>query len=224
MKKSIFSFSGLLCLIFCSTLTMMWTSCNSDPHTYVSIETEYGNMKAMLYNTTPLHRDNFIKLVEEGFYDDLLFHRVMNNFMIQGGDPESRGAAAGRALGGGGPGYTLPAEIGAPHFKGALSAARLGDNVNPQKESSGSQFFVVQGTIQTDQQLESFEKMKSIQYNEAQKNLYKEIGGYPSLDGDYSVFGEVVEGLDVIDKIGAVPTASGNRPLEDVKMKIRILK
>lgn len=200
-----------------------FSSCNSDPHTYAMIETDYGNMKVMLYETTPLHRDNFIKLANEGFYDDLLFHRVIKGFMIQGGDPESRLAPPGKSLGGGGPGYTLPAEIGAPHLKGVLSAARLGDNVNPQKESSGSQFFIVQGAPQSDQQLDGAERSKKIRYNDTQRKLYKEIGGFPSLDGGYSVFGEVVEGLEVIDKIADEPTAPGDRPLKDVKMKIRIL-
>lgn len=220
MKRVFTPFSGLFALLL---LALTFSSCNSDPHTYAMIETEYGNMKVMLYETTPLHRDNFIKLAKEGFYDDLLFHRVINGFMIQGGDPESRMAPPGKALGGGGPGYTLPAEIGAPHLKGVLSAARLGDNVNPQKESSGSQFFIVQGAPQTDQQLANIERSKKIKYNDTQKKLYKEIGGFPSLDGGYSVFGEVVEGLEVIDKIANEPTAPGDRPLKDVKMKIRIL-
>ncbi len=222
MKMKSFSRWGFLLLLLGGLL--FGSSCNSDPHTYVMIETSMGDMKVMLYNTTPQHRDNFVKLVNENFYDDLLFHRVIKNFMIQGGDPDSRGAASGVALGQGGPGYTIPAEIGSPHFKGTLSAARLGDAINPGKESSGSQFFIVQGAVQTDQQLNNFERVKKITYNDAQRSLYKEIGGFPSLDAEYSVFGEVVEGLDVIDKIANTATAPGDRPLEDVKMKIRILK
>ncbi len=219
--KNILSFSNGLFAILIALFLM--TSCNRDQHTYAMIETEFGNMKVMLYNTTPLHRDNFIKLAKEGFYDDLLFHRVIKGFMAQGGDPESRGAAPGRALGGGGPGYTIPAEISAPHLKGTLSAARLGDGVNPGKESSGSQFFIVQGAPQSEQQLSSTESRKGFKYNETQRKLYKEIGGYPALDADYSVFGEVVEGLEVIDKIANEPTAPGDRPLKDIKMKVKIL-
>lgn len=226
MKNNILSLaSGLLLVVLSLTV---FPSCNSDPHTYAMVETEFGNMKVMLYNTTPLHRDNFIKLAKDGFYDDLLFHRIIQGFMLQGGDPESRNAPLDKPLGGGGPGYTIPAEIGAPHFKGTLSAARLGNNVNPQKESSGSQFFLVQGAPQTDQQLNSFEQQKGIKYSESQRKLYKDLGGYPFLDADYTVFAEVVEGLEVIDKIAATPT-NGNppqgqsRPLKDVKMKVRIL-
>ena len=220
MKKYISSFSkGCYVLLFGF---LLFTSCNRDPYTYALIETEFGNMKVMLYNSTPQHRDNFVKLAKEGFYDDLLFHRVIKGFMMQGGDPESRTAAPGQALGGGGPGYTIPAEIGAPHLKGTLSAARLGSN-NPQKESSGSQFFIVQGTQQTEQQMTSFEQRKRLKYNETQKKVYQEIGGYPALDGDYTVFGEVVEGLEVIDKIASEPTAPGDRPLKDIKMKVKIL-
>ncbi|MEL6635874.1 MAG: peptidylprolyl isomerase [Bacteroidota bacterium] len=214
---------GSILLYLLIGLLLGSSACNSDPHTYAMIETDMGNMKVMLYNTTPQHRDNFVKLVQEGFYDDLLFHRVIQNFMIQGGDPTSRNAPANQALGQGGPGYTVPAEIGSPHFKGTLSAARLGDAVNPNKESSGSQFFIVQGTVQSDQQLDNFERTKKVKYNDAQRQLYKDLGGFPSLDNEYSVFGEVVEGLEVIDKIAAVPTAPGDRPVEDVKMKIRLL-
>ncbi|MCP3930261.1 MAG: peptidylprolyl isomerase [Bacteroidetes bacterium] len=199
-------------------------SCNMDKRTYAEIETEFGTMKIMLYDTTPLHRDNFIKLANEGFYDDLLFHRVMKNFMAQGGDPDSRDAPSSKKLGQGGPGYTLPAEIGAPHFKGTLAAARLGDAVNPTKESSGSQFYLVQGDKLTDVQLDQMEKAKRIKYSEEQRKLYKEIGGTPFLDNDYTVFGEIVEGLEVVDKIAEVPVGFGDRPAKDVKMKVRILR
>lgn len=192
--------------------------------TYAEIETEFGNMKIELYNSTPFHRDNFIKLANEGFYDDLLFHRVMNNFMIQGGDPSSRNATPEQRLGTGGPGYTIDAEIGAPHIKGALSAARTPDAGNPEKKSSGSQFFIVHGDKIDESQLSRMESSKNITYNETQRKLYAEVGGYPSLDMDYTVYGMVVEGLDIIDKIAAVPTEPRtNRPIEDVKMKVRIL-
>lgn len=187
----------------------------------VTIETEYGNMEIQLFSSTPKHTANFSKLVDEGFYDDLLFHRVMNGFMIQGGDPESRGASVDQPLGSGGPGYTIPAEIGIPHFKGMLSAARQGDEVNPKKESSGSQFFIVQGGPVDDGQLDAVEKAKKFKYSEAQRAKYKKLGGTPMLDGDYSVFGEVSSGLDVIDKIAGVETDPRERPLKDIKMKIR---
>ena len=203
---------------------LMLTSCGGDDYTYAEIETDFGTMKVKLYNTTPQHRDNFIKLANEGFYDDLLFHRVIKGFMIQGGDPNSKDAPAGKQLGGGGPGYTIPAEINALHFKGALAAARTPDAGNPEKRSSGSQFYIVQGNPLVDAQLNAIEKQKGIKYSADQRALYKEIGGRPDLDNEYTVYGEVVEGLDVIDKIAEVQVAPGNRPLKDVKMKVRILK
>jgi peptidyl-prolyl cis-trans isomerase B (cyclophilin B) len=198
-------------------------SCNSDSKTYVTIETEYGNMVAELYNSTPKHKENFIKLTKEGFYDDLLFHRVMEGFMIQGGDPNSKGADLSVRLGTGGPGYRLDAEIGAPHFKGTLAAARTGGASNPEKKSSGSQFYIVQGNIQTDGQLDNIEKQKNIKYNVEQRAKYKNIGGTPGLDVDYTVFGELISGLDVIDKIAAVKK-DGQRPIENVAMKVRMGK
>jgi len=198
-------------------------SCNKDPYTYATIETDFGNMKMMLYNSTPLHKENFIKLVNEGFYNDLLFHRVMPGFMAQGGDPDSKNAAPGARLGMGSPGYTLPAEIGAPHIRGAVSAARQPDNINPQKESNGSQYFIVQGGLQTDEVLTRLERQKNIKYNDAQKELYKTKGGYPSLDGDYTVFGEIIEGLEVIDSISVVQRDNANRPTRDLRMNIKIL-
>ncbi|MEM6318279.1 MAG: peptidylprolyl isomerase [Bacteroidota bacterium] len=208
-----------LCL-FCCLMALM--GCEKDG-SYVLIETEFGNMKVLLYDETPIHKENFLKLAKEGFYDDLLFHRVMKGFMIQGGDPDSKDAPAGKMLGGGGPGYMIDAEIGSPHFKGALAAARTPDNVNPEKKSSGSQFYIVQGNPLDDNRLDQFEKMKGIQYSEAQRKLYKEVGGRPDLDMEYTVFGEVVEGLEVIDKIADVPGDRANRPLQDIKMKIKVL-
>ena len=187
------------------------------------METEYGNMKILLYDATPIHKENFLKLAKEGFYDDLLLHRIMKGFMIQGGDPQSKGAAPGAMLGGGCPGYLLDAEIGSPHFRGSLAAARTGGASNPEKKSSGSQFYIVQGNPLDDNRLNQFEQMKGIKYTEAQRTLYKEIGGRPDLDMEYTVFGEVVEGLEVIDKIADVETDRANRPARDVKMKISLL-
>lgn len=179
-------------------------------------------MKAELYNSTPIHRDNFVKLAKEGFYDDLLFHRIIDGFMIQGGDPQSKGSPAGARLGSGGPGYQIDAEIGAPHFRGTLAAARTGGPSNPQKRSSGSQFYIVDGTPQTRATLEQMGKQKGITYNEAQIAKYEELGGTPMLDMDYSVFGELISGWEVIDKIATQAKDGGDRPLEDVKMKVRI--
>lgn len=197
------------------------------PHNcLVLIETSLGNMEVLLYDSTPKHRDNFIKLAEEGFYDSLLFHRVIQGFMIQGGDPESKGADANARLGAGGPGYQIDAEFSKDnlHFKGALSAARMGDQVNPQKKSSGSQFYIVQGTPVTPDMLERIEMQKGIRYSPEQRKTYQTEGGTPFLDMDYTVFGRVTKGLDVIDKIAAVRTLPGDRPVEDVWMKISVVK
>lgn len=186
------------------------------------IYTDFGDMTGILYNETPKHRDNFVKLVNQGFYDGLLFHRVISGFMIQGGDPDSKNAKAGQRLGSGGPGYTTPAEINPAliHKKGALSAARLPDQANPQKASSGSQFYIVQGKKQSEASLNSSPR----NYTAEQKKIYETVGGTPFLDGGYTVFGEITEGLDVIDKIAAVQKDANDRPLQDVKMTIRIVK
>ena len=192
----------------------------------VEIETEFGNMVVWLYDATPEHRDNFLKLVEKEYFDGLLFHRVINQFMIQGGDPNSRNAKPDQPLGSGGPGYTVPAEFvdSLFHKKGALAAARTGDQVNPEKRSSGSQFYIVQGRPVSEQDLNMMESRKGFRYTKAQRDKYMEVGGTPFLDRDYTVFGEVVEGLDVIDKIANVGTKPGDRPLEDVRMKIKVVK
>lgn len=199
-------------------------------NTRVKVTTSQGVMVVELYNETPLHRDNFIKLVKEGFYNDLLFHRCIKGFMAQGGDPESRGASPSKALGMGGPGYTIPAEFNANfvHKKGALAAARQGDQVNPKKASSGSQFYIVQGQQLNDNQITQFEsraamKLPGFKYTDAQRQVYKTVGGTAMLDMDYTVFGEVVEGLDVLDKILAQPTKPGDRPVTDITMKMEIL-
>jgi peptidyl-prolyl cis-trans isomerase B (cyclophilin B) len=212
MKKNRYLY-GVLFL----AMSLSISSC-SDGFEHVIISTEYGDMEAILYNSTPQHRDNFIKLVEESYYDSLLFHRVIEGFMIQGGDPDSRTSAPGMRLGMGGPGYQVPAEIGAPHFRGTLAAAR---NNNPQKASSGSQFYIVQGSPVTDEILAQIEMAKGVQYNETQRQLYKEIGGTPQLDGDYTVFGEVIKGLEVIDEIAVVTKDGNNRPVKNVRMFIK---
>ncbi len=206
-------------LLFSSIVLFSFLYSCGDGKTYGTIETEFGTMKFMLYDETPIHKENFIKLANEGFYDDLLFHRVIKNFMIQGGDPESKGAPSGKMLGNGGPGYTLPNEIGYPHFKGALASAR---NNNPEKRSNGSQFYIVHGKKINDHLLNSAEKMSGFTYSPIQRDYYKEVGGSPELDGKYTVFGEVIEGWDVIDKIVEVAKNPQNRPNEDVKMKVRI--
>jgi cyclophilin family peptidyl-prolyl cis-trans isomerase len=197
-----------------------------EKETKVLISTEYGHIKIKLYNETPKHRDNFIKLVKEGFYNETLFHRVIASFMIQGGDPDSKGAAAGKALGEGGTGYTIPAEIKSTliHKKGALSAARMGDNVNPMRESSGCQFYIVQGKKATKKELDQMSARSGSSYTEEQVKIYETIGGTPFLDMNYTVFGEVIEGLDVVDKIAAVEKDRRDRPKKDVKMTMKIVK
>lgn len=192
----------------------------------VEIETDYGTMTVQLSNATPQHRDNFIKLAEEGYFDELLFHRVIEGFMIQGGDPTSKNAKPEQPLGTGGPGYTIPAEFvdSLVHVKGALSAARQGDQVNPEKRSSGSQFYIVQGKPLSKDELEMIEARKGIRYSPDQRETYTTIGGTPFLDREYTVFGRVIDGLEVIDKIAAVATDSRDRPAADVKMKVRVIK
>ncbi len=192
----------------------------------VLITTSLGEMVAELSDLPPKHRDNFLKLVESGYYDGTLFHRIIPGFMIQGGDPDSKDAPEGKSLGMGGPGYQVDAEITPElvHIKGALSAARMGDQVNPEKKSSGSQFFIVQGAPVTDEMLDQYEAEHGWEYSPEQREMYKKYGGTPFLDGQYTVFGRVVEGLDVIDKIASQSRDVHDRPLKDVKMKIRIVK
>lgn len=270
-----------IAFIILPALFVLGLSCgtgNSKPGAdIVEIKTDFGSIKVKLYDETPEHKKNFLKLVEEGFYNDLLFHRVINNFMIQGGDPDSKDAEPGVRLGGGSPGYTVPAEFVPKYFhkKGALAAARKGGPSNPEKRSSGSQFYIVHGEIFTNGKLdtmemaingkkknelmqEHFEQAKA-ELNEYQKNqdqvgfstrvaeirekvdsiyeagpkfaytgeqieAYTSVGGYPSLDGEYTVFGEVVEGLDVLDKIAGIETDTKNRPITDVKMQVELVK
>lgn len=192
----------------------------------VKIETEYGDIVLKLYNETPQHRDNFIKLVKDDFYKDLLFHRIIKDFMIQGGDPDSKNAEAGKMLGAGDVGYTVPAEFDSAliHKKGALAAARQGDYVNPTKASSGCQFYIVEGKTYSEAEMQRLSAQTGIKYTPEQIETYTTIGGTPFLDMQYTVFGEVVEGLDVIDKIGAVQTGQGDRPVKDIKFTISLVK
>ena len=198
----------------------------------VELVTTEGTIILRLYDSTPLHRDNFLRLVKSHYYDSVLFHRVIKNFMIQAGDPDSKRAAAHQPLGNGGPNYTVPAEFRPTifHKKGVLAAAREGDDVNPQRASSGSQFYIVQGKKFTDAGLDSVQtfRLKGRKIPEDQREVYKTIGGTPHLDQAYTIFGEVVQGLDVVDKIAAVPTSKGedrDRPLNDVRIiKARLVK
>lgn len=192
----------------------------------VLLETNFGEMLIEVYEDTPEHRENFTKLIEEGFYEGLLFHRVIDGFMVQGGDPNSKNADENTRLGSGGPGYTIPAEIDPRfiHVKGALAAARTGDQVNPDRNSSGSQFYIVHGNSVTDASLDQIEYRQGIEYTEEQREIYKENGGTPFLDMQYTVFGRVIEGLDVLDKIAETETKPGDRPVENVTMKMKVIK
>ena len=250
-----------------------------DPTHEVRIETDYGNITIKLYNETPLHRDNFLKLVGQHFYDSLLFHRVIKTFMIQGGDPDSKKAAPGAMLGEGDVNYTIPAEFNPKlfHKRGVLAAARNGDEVNPEQASSGCQFYITQGKVFSDSLLNLIEKritsmqaynkvirkvenqplvekfmrfqqtgpadsifavkrkldaltmnemasMNPYTFSPDQRKTYTTVGGTPHLDGSYTVFGEVIEGMDVVDKIAAVETDRADRPKSDIRMKITLIK
>jgi peptidylprolyl isomerase len=265
--------NALLFVLFLSSIS---PALSQDKRTKVVIETDSGNIVVALYNETPLHRDNFVKLVKEGFYDGIAFHRIIENFMIQAGNPATKEGATNTADG---PGYTVPAEIKPSlyHKKGALCAARQGDNVNPARASSGSQFYIVQGETFEDEDLDNFEKRinsdmrnqvlraffsapenkeyftrlktakaehdqeaiallmeeinpiidermeeKSFSFTPEQRELYKTTGGTPHLDMMYTVFGEVVEGLEVIDKIAAAKT-KGDAPLTKIRIRMRLL-
>ena len=239
----------------------------------VKIQTMLGDIVVRLYDETPIHRDNFVKLAKEGYYDGTLFHRVIKDFMIQGGDPDSKGAPASQMLGMGGPDYTLEAEIkeGLYHKRGALAAARQGDEMNPERRSSGSQFYIVWGQVYNEGQLRQFAKQLKMQQiqsafnqlaakhrdeimqmrrerdraglqalqerlaNEAeaqvkgngmteeQMKLYTTVGGTPHLDGQYTVFGEVEEGLDVVELIQGSATRRGDRPIDDIEMRVSVI-
>lgn len=192
----------------------------------LELETRFGVMKVELFFNTVEHRENFIKLVKEGFYNDLLFHRVIRNFMIQGGDPASRNASAKARLGGGQGGKELTAQINTDffHVKGALAAARQPDEVNPEKKSSGSQFYIVQGSGVNNDQLDRNERKYGFAYSPEQRRLYQQLGGAPQLDMEYTVFGRVYEGFEVIDSIAAQPTGDYDRPTPDIKMNWKIVR
>ncbi|MCK9203607.1 MAG: peptidylprolyl isomerase [Bacteroidales bacterium] len=216
MKKVILM---VFAIIIGANLSLMSQTKNQQKVVKFVIHTDLGDMTGILYNETPKHRDNFVKLVNSGFYNGLLFHRIISGFMIQGGDPDSKNAKPGQQLGAGGPGYTVPAEFNKDfiHKKGALSAARQGDQVNPAKASSGSQFYIVQGKKVPSAQL-------GANYTAEQKKIYETVGGTPFLDGQYTVFGEITNGLDVIDKIAAVQKDSHDRPITDIKMTVKIVE
>ncbi len=201
MKKSI---------ILIGFLLWIFSGFAQEKETQVEITTDYGNIVVKLYNDTPLHRDNFIKLVKEGHYNGTDFHRVIKDFMIQGGGKKS---------------HTLPAEINKNHFhkKGALAAARMPDQVNPKKRSSGCQFYIVEGKVYDSVSLSAMANHLKIKYTEDQINTYKTIGGTPFLDQQYTVFGEVVKGLDVVDKISLVKTGRGDKPIKPVIMKMKLI-
>ncbi|MEO5984789.1 MAG: peptidylprolyl isomerase [Ferruginibacter sp.] len=192
--------------------------------TRIKIATDSGIIIVKLYDTTPLHRDNFVKLVASGFYDSLMFHRVIPEFMIQGGDPLSKNAAAGIMLGnGGGEMSRIPAEFRQTlrHKRGVLAAARDG---NPEKASSAAQFYIVQGKKLTDEELNMIESNKGIKYTPEERAIYKTAGGTPFLDMEYTVFGEIESGIEVVNKIAAVQRDANNRPLGDVRMRMEIIK
>ena len=270
-----YSMNKIKLFLILLSINLFLTSCAQKTDHLVTIKTKHGDMVAVLYDETPKHKENFIKLVKEHYYDSLLFHRVIEGFMIQGGDPESKKSKEGQRLGNGGPGYTIEAEFNPKFFheKGALSAARLGDEMNPQKASSGSQFYVVQGKKHTeseitlDQQkygtaLQQFlQKPENKKYYDSISTFYQTrdekgyeafilslkplvesqlgisvdkdvsqelvkayttVGGTPLLDGQYTVFGKVIKGLEVIDKIAAEPKDQTDRPLEDIRMQVSI--
>ena len=215
MKKTWFILLTIIpCLLFAA----------KPKNSYVRIKTIKGECIIRLYNETPLHRDNFLKLAKEGFYNGTLFHRVIRQFMIQGGDPDSKIAKAGQLLGEGDLGYTIPAEFRDSlfHKKGVLAAAR--DN-NPEKASSSCQFYIVQGKTYTDEELDRIEqsRLQGRKIPQWQREIYKTTGGTPFLDQNYTVYGEVVKGIEMVDDIAAVTTDQNDRPLEDISMKVSIL-
>ncbi len=216
-------YSNILAVFLLLIVSTAFFSCeNVIPKNYEAlISTSAGDMRIKLYDETPQHRDNFVKLVESGFYDGLLFHRVIKDFMVQTGDPDSRNAKADAILGNGSTDYTISAEFSSSlfHKKGVLSAARTPDAQNPNQESSGSQFFIVTGKKYDAKALETLAKTKGLNLTEEQKQAYQSIGGTPHLDGNYSVFGEITEGLDILEKIAAAEKGNNNRPKEDIKIK-----
>jgi cyclophilin family peptidyl-prolyl cis-trans isomerase len=231
MLRLLTAFSLLLIFISCNPRLSNGLQVN-DLTKDVEMVTDKGTIIIRLSDSTPLHRDNFIRLVKQRFYDSILFHRVINQFMVQAGDPSSKRAAGDQQLGGGGPGYTVPAEIRASlfHKKGVIAAARSGDNINPLRASSGSQFYLVQGKVFTDAGLDSVEqfRLNGRKMPAAHREVYKTLGGTPHLDLSYTVFGEVVQGMAVIDSIAATPTAKdqgSDRPIANIKIiRARLVK
>jgi cyclophilin family peptidyl-prolyl cis-trans isomerase len=225
MKKSLsVPIVFLIILLFFSSFQLI--AQETHPGRLIKFETSMGNMLVMLYDETPGHRDNMLKLIEEDFYKDQLFHRVIKDFMIQGGDPHSVEAPKGQRLGSGGPGYTIPAEIkpGLIHKKGALAAARKGDQVNPEQASNGSQFYLVQGRVLAPEEVNILTQGGVASFSEEAASIYTTLGGAPHLDGAFTVFGEVVEGLEVLDLITAQPCDAYDRPVEDVIFSVSIVK
>ena len=215
----------LTLFVLLSAVSIMTTAQDVPQGTKIQISTSLGDIKIVLYDNTPQHRDNFIKLVNEGFFNGTLFHRVITGFMIQGGDPDSRDAKPNQALGMGGPGYEIPMEYNAAnyHKRGALAAAREGDATNPQKASSGSQFYIVTGQVFGDKELDQIEKRRGLTYTAEQRETYKTIGGYAPLDKEYTVFGEVYEGMDVVEAISKVGRDRNDRPIENISMTVTII-
>ncbi len=212
----------MLIAIMALAVPFVETKAQEEKETLVQIDTDMGKIKVKLYNDTPQHRDNFVKNVNEHLYDGLLFHRVIRQFMIQAGDIHSKNAAADVHLGDGDPDYRIPAEILYPkhfHKAGALCAARTADEVNPDRESSASQFYIVTGKFFTEMELDKMEKEKGIKFSAEERDAYMFKGGRPDLDRLYTVFGEVVDGMKVVDKIQMVETNSDDRPLKNVKIK-----
>ena len=190
---------------------------NTQNMTQILFQTSMGDIVIALYDETPLHKANMLKLVKENFYDGVLFHRVIDEFMIQTGDPNSKKAKAGEALGMGGPGYTIPAEI-KPNFfhkRGAVAAARMGDQVNPEKASSGSQFYIVERGPFSIGEIDDM-KLGGLRLTQTQIDIYTNLGGTPHLDGAYTVFGEVITGMDIVAKISEQPTDERDRPKENI--------
>lgn len=214
-------------IMFCTSLILTFFLCPAKAQKQVLLETTEGNILISLYDDTPVHRDNFIKLVDEHFYDSLLFHRVIKNFMIQTGDPKSKDAEPGATLGEGDLGYTLPAEFRTPthyHFRGAVAMAREGDKENPERRSSACQFYIVWGKTYSTKELEAIQEVIKERTN-GQTTIsqemfwtYRKRGGSPHLDGQYTVFGEVVEGLDVVERIQKMYTDDYDRPVDDVRI------
>lgn len=212
----------ILSLLFSFSLAF-----SAQSQSLVSIETSAGEIIVKLYDDTPIHKANFLKLVEQNFYDSLLFHRVIKDFMMQGGDPNSKNASRYKKLGSGGPGYSLEAEVEPQHIhkRGALAAARNPDNINPKRKSNGSQFYIVTGRKYPRRYMPRFEETRGKKYSEEELIAYETLGGAPHLDGLYTVFGEVMRGLDVVASVCNAPVNGADRPLKDVYiLKIKVIR